>query len=329
LANVRNDSRGLIAGVDVGGTKVAVLVVDRQSTVRGRATAPTVLSSPESTVAGIVAAIRQGLDDARARRSDLAAIGLGIPGRVDAQTGVVRLAVNLKWREMPVGERLSAELGVPCFLENDVRVAALGLHRHPTMRDVQNLAYVSVGTGIAAGLVLEGRLYRGSHGMAGEIGHLILQLDGPRCVCGSRGCLEAMAAGPAIARLGQEAVESGANTLLRDFHPVTAEAVYRAAAQGDVAAQAVAARVGRYLAQALQQLVMAYDVDRIVLGGGVSAAGEPFLRPIERELDLMREDSPLVRELLGPDLLHPLPTGYEAGTWGAVTNAARIMTYDL
>src|SRR6476661_5143399 len=126
VARAQDDSRNLLAGVDAGGTKVAVLVADAQGDARSRATFPTDLSSPENTVAGIAAAIRETLAAGGAGPDAVAAVGLGTPGRVDPQTGVVRHAVNLKWEALPVGAMLAAELGVPCFLENDVRVAALG-----------------------------------------------------------------------------------------------------------------------------------------------------------------------------------------------------------
>src|SRR5207237_4002755 len=134
--------------------------------------------------------------------------------------------VNMGWEELPVGQTLSAQLGVPCLLENDVTLAALGAQRYIGAPAARNLAYVSVGTGIAAGLILDGRIYRGAHGLAGEIGHMVIAPNGPRCQCGGRGCLEALAAGPAIARLGETAAGRSDDTLLRGYRPMTAEAVY-------------------------------------------------------------------------------------------------------
>jgi len=214
-------------------------------------------------------------------------------------------------------------LGVPCFLENDVRTAALGVQRYDAGAAIQHLAYVSIGTGIAAGLILQGRLYTGAHGMAGEIGHMIVEPNGRRCTCGARGCLETVAAGPAIARLGQEAVATGRETSLRHSQPLTAESVYRAAAAGDAVALEITERVGRHLGQALQGLVMTYDVERVILGGGVSHAGEVFLHPILRELESQRQASALAREMLAADMLCLLPPDYEAGLWGAIALAER------
>ncbi|HMA36580.1 MAG TPA: ROK family protein [Chloroflexia bacterium] len=323
MSQLPNTRPELLAGVDVGGTKIAVLVVDGQGQVCGHTSTPTPLNSPESTLDGIVTAIRRGLVAAHASLSDLGAVGVGIPGRVDTQTGVVRLAVNLRWQEMPAGAQLGAALGVPCFLENDVRLGALGLQRHPDYAHIQDLAYISIGTGIAAGLILNGRLYRGAHGMAGEVGHMIIDPAGPRCACGLHGCLEALTAGPAIARLGQQAITAGADTQLRHYQPVTAAAVYQAARAGDAVAQAIATQTGRYLAYALQQLVMAYDMERVVVGGGVARAGDPFLQPILEELARLRQDSALARELLPAEKFHLLPPDFDAGTWGAVALASQ------
>jgi glucokinase len=187
------------------------------------------------------------------------------------------------------------------------------------------MAYVSVGTGIAAGLVLDGRIYRGAHGLAGEIGHMIIDVDGPRCQCGAYGCLEAVAAGPAIARLGEEAASSTEDTLLRLYRPVTSGAVYQAAREGDAAAAAIVHKVSGYLALALQQLIVAYDVECIVIGGGVSREGDTFLQPILVELARLREHSVLTSEMLKPEMICLLPPDYDAGTWGAVLLAEKAV----
>ncbi|HEY1012446.1 MAG TPA: ROK family protein, partial [Herpetosiphonaceae bacterium] len=197
-------SPSYVVGVDVGGTKIATLLVDQRRQVCGHLTVATDLTSPQHTLTCIIDAIRATLRQGNVEPERLRAIGLGIPGQVVPTTGVVKLAVNLGWDAMPVGALINAAFGVPCVLENDVRAAAWGLYRMGHVDDAQSLAYVSIGTGIAAGLVLDGRVYRGWSGMAGEIGHSCVDPSGPRCACGQHGCLEAMAAGPAIAALAAE-----------------------------------------------------------------------------------------------------------------------------
>jgi glucokinase len=326
IQNNHNASKSLLAGVDVGGTKVAVLVADGHYHVRGKVTMPTNLRGPNDTLSGIVVAVQKAVALAGASMDELAAVGLGVPGRVDPNTGLVRSAVNLGWQEVPVGETLSARLGVPCLVENDVRLASLGAQRYLGDEAPQNLAYVSVGTGIAAGLVLSGRIYRGAHGLAGEIGHMVIVpgSDGPLCRCGARGCLEALAAGPAIAAMGEKAAESDPQSLLCKYRPITAEAVYQAAGEGDGAAREIARRVGSYLALALQQLIVAYDVEYIALGGGVSRNGDAFLQPILDELAHLRQHSVLTGEMIQPEMIRLVPPDYDAGAWGAVVLAGGL-----
>jgi predicted NBD/HSP70 family sugar kinase len=287
----------------------------------GCAQVATDVSSPERTLDGIVAAIEQALAQAQAGLPQVAAIGLGIPGRVQPDTGLVESAVNLGWSQLAVGPLLAQRLGVPCRLENDARAAALGAYRAGEEQRFQNWAYISVGTGIAAGLILSGRLYRGPHGMAGEIGHSIVQPGGPRCACGLHGCLEALASGPAILREARCRLETTANTcgpsLLQAPGALTTARVYEAAGAGDTVARVVTRQAGWYLAQAVHSLVMACDVERVVFGGGVARAGAAFLDPICDALDQLRRASPLAAEVLRPGLVGLLPPGHEAALWGA------------
>ena len=305
--------RPLLVGVDIGGSKIAVLVVDRDARVLARNVAPTAAGAPERAVDEIAAVVGSALADAGATTDDIAALGVGVPGRVDPLTGTVTLAVNLGWSDLPLGARLEAAFGRPCVVENDVRAAALGLHRRRVVGPIDDLAYLAVGTGVSAGVVLHGRLHRGARGLAGEIGHVIVDPGGALCACGQHGCLETLVSGSAIARI---ATERGLGTA------ATSVDVYHAAASGDPLATEIADAVGRRLAWAVHLLVMAYDVERVVLGGGVSHAGETFVLPIQRELDRMRAASALAREQLTPEIVELLPPGADAGAWGAVVIAA-------
>jgi glucokinase len=226
------------------------------------------------------------------------------------------LAVNLGWSDLPLGSGLEERFGRPCVVENDVRAAALGLHRRRVVGDIDDLAYLAVGTGVSAGVVLHGRLHRGARGLAGEIGHVIVEPDGARCACGQHGCLETLVSGSAIARVARKKSAARGPTVLAT--DATAVDVYQAAATGDPLATEIADAVGRRLAWAVHLLVMAYDVERVVLGGGVSHAGDAFALPIRRELDRMRESSALAREQLVPGIVELLPPGADAGAWGAV-----------
>jgi glucokinase len=308
----------LFAGVDVGGSTIDVLVVETDLRLVARRQVPTEgTADPIAQIARVVeAAVREAARDPR----ELVAVGVGVPGQVDSATGVVALAVNLAWPPLALGPLLAARLGVPCVVENDVRAAAVGLARRwrTDGSTIGDLALLSVGTGIAAGVVLDGRLHRGRHGLAGEIGHLVVDPAGPACRCGLVGCLEAIASGPAIARQAREAVAAGRLTRLRGAEPPTARAVFEAAAEGDPVAVEIADRVGRHIARAVHLLAMTYDVDRIAIGGGVAAAGRPFLAPILAEIERLGRASALVRRVLGPAAVVLVPPDSDIGPWGAI-----------
>jgi glucokinase len=318
----------LLVGVDVGGSKIAVLVADAALNVCGRFTLPTDVGSQDQAAEVVVGAVAAALGDAGVGLDRVGAVGIGVPGRVDPVSGTVSLAVNLGWNELPLGPQVEARLGAPVRLENDVRAAAAGLYERRVLGDVADLAYLSIGTGIAAGLVLDGRLHRGARGLAGEVGHIVVDPAGPACPCGLRGCLEVLAAGPAVARRAASVLRAGRPSKLPAGGNVTAAEVYEAAAAGDPVATEIAADVGAHIARAVHLLVMAYDVEVVAIGGGVAGAGDAFLDPILRALDRLREASALAREVLRPGVVHLLPAGSEAGVWGAVALARSAASGD-
>lgn len=308
-------------GLDIGGTKTEVLVVNGDNQIIGQAIAPTEIHSPEQLVEGVIAAAHQAITQANEDMTAVTAIGVGVPGQINQQTGEVALAVNLNLINYPLGPVLSQQLGKPCYLENDVRAAAVGAYHlalspqssvlSTQHSPLSHLAYLSVGTGIAAGVILNGQLYRGANGMAGEIGHITLDPDGERCACGQIGCLETIAAGPAIVRQAEQAGLVVAH----------AGEVYAAAQAGHSQAQRIVNRVSESLSRALQWLVMTYDVEKLVLGGGVTSAGTAFLEPIFQALARLRADSPLAQAMLPDAKLSLLPAGFNAGAWGAIALA--------
>jgi len=315
-------SKHLRVGVDVGGSKIAVLVADSRRQPVAVFQQATDVTSPERTLDGIAAAVKQALARVPATLADVAAVGVGIPGRVQPSSGLVEAAVNLGWRRVLAGPELAERLGVPVRLENDARAAALGAYAAGDEQRYLHWAFISIGTGIAAGLILNGQLYRGPHGLAGEIGHVIVQPGGPRCVCGLSGCLEALAAGPSIVREARarlhRAPGSGNPSLLEARGPLTTARVYQAASTGDALARVVTEQAGWYLAQAVLSLVMTCDIERVVFGGGVARAGSAFLNPISAGLDELRQASPVAAEVLRPGLIGLVPKDYEAALWGAL-----------
>lgn len=317
----------VVVGVDVGGTTITALVADSALQERSQVTGNTDKTSARHTLESIITVIHQALETAHTPLAQVRAIGIGIPGKVNATTGVVQLAVNLNWDNMPAGPLLHHAFAVPCYLENDVQLAALGYYHFYTSRAVQHMAYVSVGTGVAAGLILDGRLYRGANGMAGEIGHMVLDPAGPRCNCGNRGCLETFTAGPAIAHAGQQALDNG--RISSGAAHLTAVHVFNAARSGNDAAQEIIHTAGSYLGRGLQTLLMAYDIEKIVIGGGIARAGDIFRNSILREWQRQAHLSPLAADMLKPEKIELAPPHANAGAWGGVFLAHAGSTQDV
>lgn len=307
----------LLLAIDVGGTKIEAVAADTQGVTLGHIVADTDSSGPEGLLDSVEDAIQQVLRRASAGLTDVAGVGIGVPGQVHPESGVVRLAVNLNLTSFPLAMALAGRLQAPVNVENDVRLAALGLyHRLHPVQAQHSLAYVSIGTGVAAGIVHDGRLLRGANGMAGEIGHIVIEPDGERCLCGLWGCLETIVSGPAIAR--QARVWSARSDSEDPASAALSSAgVYAAAAAGDERAKALVHHVSAHLARALHWLVMSYDVQQVIVGGGVSAAGDAFWRPIETELQKMRQASALAQSMLSPDKIILFAGDENPGIWGA------------
>lgn len=314
----RRNANGWRLGVDVGGTKIATLLVDGDNRVWASVQRPTDTATPDHALQSLADAIWETLKQADLPIRLLAGIGIGIPGQVDTQSGIVRHAVNLGWQAVDLRGFINATFGTACVIENDVRAAALGIQRYWLAGSIDSILYVSIGTGIAAGMILDGAVYRGSHGMAGEIGHARFGSSTIRCRCGNYGCLEAIVAGPAIANYAHSLLSSFPHSQLHQLDLVTTPAVYAAAEAGDDLALAVAHMVGEQLAQALYTMVLAYDCDHIVLGGGVSRAGSAFFTPIEQALDILRQQSSLAASLLPTGRVKLLDRDFAAGAWGGI-----------
>jgi len=322
--NIHSTELSYAIGLDIGGTKTETMVLDQQHQVHSRVSNPTDTTNPERVLASVTQTVYEALHLAKATPQQIQVIGVGIPGLVNPQTGVVRQAVNLNLDSYPLGPALTAEFNTPCFLENDVRAAAIGAYEYINRTEsVTHIAYLSIGTGISAGLILDGRLYRGVNGMAGEIGHTIVEPDGVQCVCGTYGCLETVIAGPAIVRQALAADRTIGAPLSLD--EITAGHVYAAAQAGNKAAQQVIQYVSRTIGRTIQWLIMSYDVDKVLLGGGVSRDGDAFLQPILQELSHLRKQSTLARELLLDEKVALIPQEYNAGVWGAIRLAQQAV----
>jgi len=306
----------LVAGVDVGGTKISVVVVDDRDRILYQHVTPTERSSLVGQIAGLV-------DDARRElQRDVVAVGVAIPGHVDAEDGSVSRAVNLGITYLPLGSMLQAKLGIPTFVEHDARAAVLWLSEHAADGSAQapaSVAFLAIGTGISAGIVLDGVLLHGDNGLAGEVGHVVADPDGVGCACGMRGCLETIAAGPAIGRQADEAIAAGRSTVLSPQS--SAADVFQTATAGDEVAVEIIDRVADHLARAIRSLALTLGVRRVVIGGGVAAAGPALLDPIRSHIARECADSPLVEAALGDATVELLSPTEAPGARGAAAIA--------
>ena len=295
-------SSGVVIGVDVGGTKTHAALVDGHFNVINDLTVPTQIGGVDQVGAGIIATVAA----LRSNGQQLEGVGIGLPGIVDSSAGSVRHAFNLGIGEdaLDIVARLNTSVRAPCWIANDVDAAALGVYEILRRDDcgLHDLVYLSIGTGIAAGVILDGRIYRGHYGFAGEIGHFRVDPDGPQCACGLQGCLEALASGPALARQWPSSGEHS-----------SVEALFVAAARGDYRATLILRRAVERLTRAIQLLALTFDVDRIVIGGGVAdVGGELLMDALEQGLKGLQSPSPWTRALNLPDrimLKPPQPVG--------------------
>jgi glucokinase len=269
-------------GVDVGGTKVAAGVVDDTGQILAWAQRATPFHDPraiEKTIVDLVAELRAG--------HEVSAVGIGAAGFVDAERATVVFAPHLAWRDEPLRDAVAASVGLPVIVENDANAAAWAEWRFGAGVGQDYLVCVTLGTGIGGGIVMDGRLRRGRYGMAGEFGHMVIVPDGHLCECGNRGCLEQYASGNALSRTVRELARAGSPVVAPlvdrvggDIEALNGQVVTAAARDGDPWAVELVDDVGRWLGIGLANLAAVLDPGVLVIGGGVSEAGELLLRPV-------------------------------------------------
>ena len=281
-------AQDLFIGIDLGGTKISTGLVTRDGKILARDYRQTRAAEGLDAVVGrMVQAAQQVMGEHRAQ---VAAIGVGAPGPMDAKTGVLTAPPNLPgWYDVPLKKLIEERLGLTTFLENDANAAGLAEYHYGAGRGVQNMIYITASTGIGGGFILDGKLYGGSNGAAGEVGHMTILAGGPLCGCGNRGHLEALASGTAIAREGRELMASGVPTLISelahgDLSAVTAEIVAQAADRGDAQAERIIARAMEYLGVGMANLVNIFNPDLIVIGGGLTHLGDKLFGPVRRTI---------------------------------------------
>jgi len=319
-----------IIGVDLGGTQIRAALMDEDGNILNRVSELTLAEEgPEAVISRIKEAIRGAagaVDWAQIR-----GIGIGAPGPLDPWTGVIHKAPNLPgWHEVPLRDLIAETFNVPTYVGNDANLAALAERRFGAGKGIDDLIYMTISTGIGGGVIVGGELLLGAHGLAGEIGHQTIDINGPRCNCGNIGCLEVLAAGPAIARRAVDLIQSGAETSIvelaqGDLNRVTAELVTKAAKGGDQVAIEIIHRAGFYIGVGIVNVLHIFNPELVIIGGGVSKAGDLLFDPIratvrERAMEAFVRHVRIVPAALGDDvgllgtaalvLQQESPTGY-------------------
>ena len=320
-------TKNLIAGIDLGGTSMQVLIVDRRNNILAEAKAPTRRAKkPLAIVDDIATAVEEAMTGAGLKRSSLAGASIGAPGPVDRERGVVHEAPNLGWIEFPLGPALAKRLRVPVVLENDVNAGTVGEHVLGAGAGASNLIGIFVGTGIGGGIIANGKLYEGSHGGAGEIGHMLIVIDGPLCGCGHRGCIEAVASRTAMERDVRAAIKRGQRSVVFELMKrknktrMTSSVISAALKRKDPVMQEVMERAQRYLGILVANVVNLLDPECVVIGGGLAGRlGEQYVGPIREyahEHFFREKDVKRVRVVPGK-------LADNAGAMGAVALARR------
>lgn len=281
-------AKDIIVGVDLGGTSMKALVVDAGNKILSVEKLPTRQGRrPATVIADIATLIEKAVYRAGLSRANIRAVSVGAPGAIDQQRGIVHHAPNLGWNEVALGPRLRALLHLPVLVDNDVNVGVVGEHALGAGRGTKELIGVFVGTGIGGGIISRGRLYGGCRGSAGEIGHVVVQVDGPLCPCGRRGCIEALASRTAMERDVRAAIKEGQKSVVlkimkeRNRQRMTSSIIARALKKKDQVMRKVLERAEFHLGILVSNLVNILDPECVVIGGGVTERlGEEFVRPI-------------------------------------------------
>ncbi len=324
-----NPRRGRVVGVDIGATHANIILADYSARViRDHEFPLRIGDGPEVCLQMVDEGLRELLAKESLQLSDISAVGVGVPGPVVVEVGLVSAPPIMPgWDNFPIRDRLEELWGCPVTVNNDAELGALGEWAYGAARGERNIAYIKVGTGVGAGLLLGGQIYRGSTGSAGEIGHFTIDENGPRCSCGNRGCLEAMAGGYAISARAVQQIKAGHRTVLAEIEPITAitaRDVISAARRGDLVAQQIVIDGGRHLGTAIASLVNLINPSMVIVGGGVAQIGDLLLEPIRQSVKArsLRVSSSAVR--VTEALL-----GRRSSGMGAVVQALTIVLHEL
>lgn len=275
-----------VVGVDFGGTKILSAVFDSSLSCLGRTKISTKAErGKDEVIERIARCIREAVDECDLHIKQIRGIGIGAPGAVNPETGEVIFAPNLKWEDVPLKKELEKKLGIPVFLENDTNICTLGVYETELKSKPRNVIGIFLGTGIGGGIIIDGKLYSGFNHTAGEIGHMVIEVGGPKCGCGNRGCFEALASRTAIFRQIQSAVKDGQKTILTDMlgsdlKDLRSGDLRKAIRKGDKFTEKIVEDAAEYTGIAVANLINLLNPEVVVLGGGVIDALEDEMMAI-------------------------------------------------
>lgn len=273
-----------VVGVDLGGTKIYTALVDLDGNMVKEITVKTEAHKGDKAVLekliSTIDTVLEGIDI-----NEVKAIGVGSPGPLDVKKGLIVYTPNLPFKNFNIVQPIKEKYNIPTYLDNDANAATLGEFMFGAGKGSTNMVYVTVSTGIGGGAIINGNLFRGSTANALEIGHTTVMKGGPRCGCGNTGCSEAVASGTAIMKRGREAVESKVETSLKNYDEVTAKEVFTEAEKGDKVSQDILNDALSYLGITIANIANSFDPDKIVMGGGVSQAGNIVFEKIDYEME--------------------------------------------
>lgn len=273
-------------GIDLGGTNIAAGIVDESGKILAQDSVPTLAERPiEEIVADMAAVSKKVMADAGLAEKDIKAIGVGCPGSVVNETGMVAYSNNIKMKNVPLAELIRKHIDLPVNLENDANAAAFGEYVI-NGNNAGTFVFITLGTGVGGGVVIDGKIFRGFNGAGAELGHMTLVHGGVDCSCGKKGCWESYASVTALIRQTKEAMENNPDSLMHklaeESGKVCGRTAFEAAKQGDTAAQAVVDKYIEYVADGIVSMVDLFQPEKLIIGGGISKEGDYLLNPIKK-----------------------------------------------
>lgn len=283
MAELIDEKAKYIIGIDLGGTNIKGAFLDRDGhTLEKISITTNADKGAQVVIARILHVIDELIQWAEVDKSHIAGIGIGVPGQIDYDRGEVLFAPNLGWRNVFITDEIARATGLPVYLDNDGNVAALGEMWCGAGKGYSDIIALTIGTGIGGGIILRGKVLRGITGSAGEVGHMIMQENGPLCNCGKRGCLETLSSASAILRKARESIENSKKTSLVEYSQLEAKDIFKAAESGDQIALDIINESARWLGIAIANLINVLNPQLVVIGGGVARAGDILINPIRR-----------------------------------------------